>query len=451
MKEAINEKYEICKVENIVDGSIRSIYKCYWCFQKVIFIKESYRNSAHFRHYKNNQNIDCNYYKNNFTEQDKINHKNNIENKMSEFHTNWQNMFPKYMLEVKLYNSYKYKRADIYIETIKNNIKDEQGNFIFPENTNSLVIEIQNSNISGDEIMKREYFYKSETRQLLWIFNLKNTYYGIERFVFYCKTKYIIKIKGGYMPFMNLLIKNYLYNKKPNIILDSGDNYLYLIKNDCKINNQYIEIKLLKRKYFLNQLINSDIKENIKEIEIDYEINYMNNIKKIYNIDIENKRKRLYNIHKCFYIIENLQFKYFYDNYYDYFIIEGFIIIGEILSKLSDKNFIIMNLWINWIERNIPRFQDKMTFGKYEGYKLYMIDKNYITWLYFNLEISDEDLESKISLLAKMYDKEYLKNKYMNPKYNYSIGTLIFMYREINNIEKWLPPYVEDDPLFDVF
>lgn len=67
---------------------------------------------------------------------------------------------------------------------------------------------------------------------------------------------------------------------------------------------------------------------------------------------------------------------------------------------------------INCIEKNIPKFQDKITFGKYGGKILWLID---------------EDLEYKISLLEKMYNKNKLKEHFLNPKYNYSIGSLIYM------------------------
>lgn len=447
MNYVINEKREICKIENIIASGI-SDYKCILCKQKVIFVKESVKNKAHFRHYKNNKNVECEFYKKNFTEQDKIYFKNIIKNKMSEFHINWQNIFPKNNIEIKIYDDIlqTYKRADIYIESIKINIKDDLGDYIFLDKFNSLVIEIQNSFISENEIIEREYFYKNKNRQLLWIFNLKNTSYIIEKLSFYCKSIYRIKIKGGYNSFMNLLNKKIIYNNKPNIILDPGNNYLYVIKHDYENNCQFIEFSLMKRSYFLKQLINLDKKEDKEgKFKIDYEINYIAEINKLNKINFMNNIKYIYNIHKCFYIIENLQFKYFYDNIYNYFINEGFIIVGEILSKLSDKNPIIMKLWIDWIEKNIPHFQDKITFGKYKGERLYMIDRNYIIWLYINSEIYDEDLEHKISLLAKMYDKEYLKSKFMNPKYNYSIGTLIFMYRKINNFDNWLPPYIKSN------
>lgn len=260
--------------------------------------------------------------------------------------------------------------------------------------------------------MEREYFYKNENRQLLWIFNLQNTYYNIEKINFYCKSIYRIKIKGGYISFMYLLNKQLI--KKPNIILDPGYKYLYIIRNDYKNSDNFIEISLIKRSYFLEQLINYE-KINVEEFEMDYEIecinkiDYVQEINKLNNIKVKYNTKNIEDIHKCFYIIENLHFKYFYDDIYDYFIIEGFIIVGEILSKISNKNPIIMNLWIKWIEKNIPQFQDKMIFGKYEGEKLWLINNDYIIWLYNNTEIYDEELEYKISLLEKMYNKDILK------------------------------------------
>jgi hypothetical protein len=99
-----------------------------------------------------------------------------------------------------------------------------------------------------------------------------------------------------------------------------------------------------------------------------------------------------------------------------------------------------MELWIQWIEKNIPHFQDKLFFGKYEGIRLWLIDKDYIIWLYDNVELYDKELEHKIGLLSKIYDKNKLIKRFLDPIYDYSLGTLIYIYRKINKDEKWLPP-----------
>lgn len=82
---------------------------------------------------------------------------------------------------------------------------------------------------------------------------------------------YRIKIKGGYISFIHLLNKQLL--KRPNIILDPGHKYLYIIRNNDD-NSKFIEISLIKRSKFLKQLIK--YKEiNIQEYENICEIDYI--------------------------------------------------------------------------------------------------------------------------------------------------------------------------------
>jgi hypothetical protein len=70
----------------------------------------------------------------------------------SEWHINWKNKFPKECQEVKI----GIHRADI--------------------KHNDLVIELQNSSISPDEIKQREDYYK----KMIWLFNGKKLCAGIE-------------------------------------------------------------------------------------------------------------------------------------------------------------------------------------------------------------------------------------------------------------------------------
>lgn len=126
MKYVKNEKGELCKVEDISAGIIRSYYNCIICNQKVIFVNENIKYCSHFRHYKNNKNVECEFY--NFNNQNNNILENIIKNKVSNFHIKWQKIFPKNNTEIKLHNELTetYKRADIYMENIRNNIKDEQ-------------------------------------------------------------------------------------------------------------------------------------------------------------------------------------------------------------------------------------------------------------------------------------------------------------------------------------
>lgn len=131
MRLARNSEGSIIKCQDIENGIVRSNeYYCNKCDNKVYYVSGSERNCSHFRH---EQDKSCIYYNNQC--------KNDCfeSNIMSEFHRNWQEIFPNENIEYKITKNNKKHYADIYISshTIFN-ICD-----IFETSKNNIVIEIQ--------------------------------------------------------------------------------------------------------------------------------------------------------------------------------------------------------------------------------------------------------------------------------------------------------------------
>src|SRR5690606_24186226 len=72
----------------------------------------------------------------------------------------------------------------------------------------------------------------------------------------------------------------------------------------------------------------------------------------------------------------------------------GFLILGELLSNLSNRDEVIMNIWIDWILK------------KYN--------------IYVDILIKMKKIYSNATIIPNIYI-ETLKNRYKNPIYNYTI------------------------------
>lgn len=104
----------------------------------------------------------------------------------TEWHFSWKKLFPKENQEVNIENH----RADI-------------------RTNKGIILELQNSSISPEEIMKREEFYKN----LIWIINGKTIGKHIEFFKLKFKWKWH---------------QSFYFARKP-IYVDKGDSFLYLL------------------------------------------------------------------------------------------------------------------------------------------------------------------------------------------------------------------------------
>ena len=384
MKYALNDELKYVSAEEISQGSHRSMkYTCPECFSRVFYVSCSERSVCHFKHESN-----C-------TSGEVSNH-TNYENRMSAFHKNWQDIFP--CVEFRIENNI----ADIFISSENEfNLFDDDNNQIFKEfNPKSLVIEIQNSYISYQTLFKRQTVYKTSERELLWIFNLQKADIIIERIITYAMDKYIIKFIDGDFSFMNLMNMD----SSAYILLDTGSNRLYSIVNK-PIQEEYYEVSIIKRKSLLEQL------SSILNHQLEWKMEVCRDIVNVYNYEelyeiIKDEPIQIESIRECFHLMESINFKYFMED------CEGFVLVGETLSKLSNKNENVMYTWIEWVMKNKPDFNDRMSHGKWEGKMLNEIDVKYLMWINDNFNCKNE-LERRISALL-LFDVEVLEKRFIN-------------------------------------
>ena len=148
---------------NIETAKLKKYY-CIMCNEIMVYVPESEKHIAYFRHKKDvcDKIVDL-------SEKDK-----NIqrENKMSSFHINWQNIFPNENIEHRINENNKTHFADVYIESNDYfNIMLDKEKKLFEFSKKELIMEIQYSPISDDVLNKRQNFYKTQDRNLLWIFD----------------------------------------------------------------------------------------------------------------------------------------------------------------------------------------------------------------------------------------------------------------------------------------
>lgn len=147
MYAAINSKNEKVFIE---DATTDENYYCPCCLNPVI-VKNCTVKRSHFAHKS-------------FTECD-------TWYEMSDWHYDWQNKFPEKFIEVVIEEYGVKHRADIKV--------------------NNLVVEFQNSSISGYEFEERTEFY-SNNNKLIWLFNLQDKSISEKRPRGESKTKHFI-------------------------------------------------------------------------------------------------------------------------------------------------------------------------------------------------------------------------------------------------------------------
>ena len=425
MRIAKNKNNIIIKCQDIENGIVKSNeYYCIKCNNILYFVSESDRNCSYFRH-KNNNNYYCDYYKNN------ENYKNSYENTMSEFHRNWQEIFPNENIEYKIVIDNIIHFADIFITYYNTfNICD-----IFKINKKNVIIEIQYSPIDYNTLYEREKHYITSDNNLLWIFDIKDKF-EIEKLILFNKTTLKLRLKGKHY-----FTEIFNFNKNPNILLDGGGLYLYQIINIPVYDKELLEVKQISRKIFLKEIsyiVSKDIINisNISKNKIKV-YDYENTIINIKNISNENKDKLRY----IFYVLENIPFSIlknmfdeynkkkerwycdnceFDNNYWNVnycfkckfsksFNMYDLIYILALLSKNNEK---ILNLLTRFIDKNIIFNKNKIKFGKYKGELLVNISEDYLRWLFLHLYEHEggREFDYTFTDFVNIYNKNNNKN-----------------------------------------
>jgi hypothetical protein len=98
--------------------------------------------------------------------------------------------------------------------------------------------------------------------------------------------------------------------------------------------------------------------------------------------------------------------------------------------------------------KNKPIYDDRITFGKYEGEKISELPVSYCQWFEDNYDFSnnynprDKHLRDEIFTMA-YFDEGRLRREFDGGGSKKIIGSLIVLYRKITGQSGWLPPLIK--------
>lgn len=241
-------------IDTLASGVARSkCFECPCCSKTLFYV--AHKKTPHFKHRPHESCIrDKNEIKRIHKECEDI-----IKNQSSSFHKKWQDTFPKECQEVRISENNNMHIADIHIESKNkaiNIVGDSNETNIF-ENKTHLVIEIQHSSLSELQALKRESFYNTKDRGIIWIVDISH----IQHMIFDIKTlnsKFTkISFPENHPDALQNLIFNYTQTHvkyRPNILLDNGSEHLYFISAFPKFNETYYNTIPLSKINFLSQI-----------------------------------------------------------------------------------------------------------------------------------------------------------------------------------------------------
>jgi uncharacterized protein (DUF3820 family) len=374
-------------------GYIRSdTYKCIHCGKHVSFVSESDRCKPFFRHRNDESCIGNSCYSRQQKEQDVH---DIICNRKSDFHLQWQNIFPQDCVEVK----YKDKRADVCIDLCEEwQIRQGQNVLLNAPPLSKLFIEIQHSSISNEEVKHRVSIYITDTASLLWIIDISSCLIHIEHIVLLNTEHYRLRFPK-HQPsclrhLLNLHYQRYTCGT-PWVILDYKKQ-LFLIKRIPKLDCQFLEVHMLKLEEFINSFNDIVILNNYLRVDVVQSTNtidYKNYIISLEDIRVQNE------VNKVIAILENTPFgeiQHLIDDIYCY------------LSKITNKSKIIYKMLNVWLDKYKKiHFSEPMSFGKYKGGPLWSLSDNYINWVLENCKRIDENIQDKLEII-KSINKQWL-------------------------------------------
>jgi len=319
-----NHNNEIISAKDLEKGVAKSgNYTCIYCKNKMTYVdsyikQDKIKVGCYFRH-----NAETCLNKDTPAQREQYR-----ENKMSDFHKTWQNLFPVKNREIRTkIGPNKYLIADIVIDNTKSfNLKNEN-NDVLDEPCKKLTIEIQHSPIDKKNLKKRDTNYRGKDKNLLWIFDIKG-YTTIEKIVLFTGSFYRIKLSGKhYFPEM------FSWDNKVNIMLDNGSEWIYHVVGSPKLDVEYVEAMRISRidllKQFAMVLGPSELGSWEGEIcKIDCPI---------YDYDETETSEQ---VRYVFYLMEKLPRKYFNVGY-----------LCNMLSKMSKGSEYVRECLLKWVKR----------------------------------------------------------------------------------------------------
>ena len=300
-----------------------------------------------------------------FNHVSRLNHKSN---KQTDFYRNWQNTFPEENTNVIMELRDKRRVADIYI--------------------NGKIIKPQYSPISKEMISDAVSFFRGN---LVWIFKLPDMCI-IEKIILFNGVRFRIRSSGKDNPMMMVEwisqeARSSAVTIKTNIMLDSGDQYLYRIKCGDACHNEIVGVEQILRQDFLGD----GIEWTCGVVESKYDVyDYVKGMSDI--------------IGYIFYVIETIPVGYFCLNY-----------LCGTLGQLSKRSDIIKGVLRTWVMQN-------WTYLKTHGDQLSImnghdISKNYESFSekkfssYF-ASAPDDDCFDIFMHIAKTYNVPEIPKKY---------------------------------------
>lgn len=252
----------------LASGVARSIeFECPCCSKSLGFV--AHKLTPHFRHKAGES---CIIDKNNI---EKIHREceNIIKNQMSNFHKNWQSIFPQENQEIRITRRGITHISDIMIETSTEeqsiNFVDDSDNYLLKVGTGKLFIEIQHSPLSKDQVEKRETFYRRNKienennsrmktfHDLLWIIDISETEFmqsNIETLdMKYTKFAFPTKHSIALANLFEYYSTRNTYSR-PNVLLDTGLTDLYFLEDFPRLNTEFVMTNCLSKKEFFTQL-----------------------------------------------------------------------------------------------------------------------------------------------------------------------------------------------------
>lgn len=391
MRYAYNVHGKAIDAWELSTGYIRSdTYKCIYCGKHLHFVSESDRCKPFFRHRNDDSCIENNYYSRQQKEQDV---RDIICNRKSQFHLQWQNLFPQDCVEVK----FEGKIADICIDLPKEwQILQGQKALLSAPSLNKLFIEVQHSSISKEEVKRRVSTYISDTSSLLWIIDISSCVFHIDHIVLLNNEHYRLRFPKEQPSSLRHLLNIYYQRYSsglPWIMLDYRKQ-LYLIKRIPKLDCQFLEVHIIKWDEFLSSFDDIVSLNKYDREDVTQSINTMNYkafIMSLDDIQVQNEVNRIITI------LENTPFS------------EIQCIVNQIycyISNITNKSKVIykmLNLWLDKYKK--MHFSEEMTFGKYQYEPLWKLSDYYVEWVVHNCTRMEQNMREKFETLACLNKK----------------------------------------------
>lgn len=347
-------------------------YTCLYCNTAVSYVNESAKAKAHFRHRPGQSCISISNKQKTVLEEQA---KRSIQNGMSQWHKQWQAIFPKECTEQRIKDACgKTRVADVVICNASLQLVDE-GPFL---NCTELVIEFQHSYITVDEALARGWIYATDDRALLWIIDAVNHDLEVQHI-----GKYTQLVFPRNHPVVNNILQTCCSNV--HIMIDTGQS-LWLVTCAPDFDNQdFLVVEHLDISKFLLQvgacckldLTDFDVskqpcptvKDHVEQVMCGVAEKDKGAVSVIFEMMARCSSRQM---RRCAYILR--KWTKYPVNYIE-------LVLQE-LSKKSQQSMLMLQQVKHWLQVVRERhYVDEITFGKHRGKRLCDLEEHYLRWM----------------------------------------------------------------------